>query len=183
MQSGSDAVLRRMRRRWGSRRFVDRCRLFQERLDRPAITTDVIVGFPGESDAEFNETIAVCREVGFSKIHIFPFSPRRGTPAAEMTMQVHPQVKQERVRELARVEASLRDAYFEKLRGMQLQVLVESPLGDNSVARRARSSPTPARMVGTSCRYAPVEVPAASAVVGELVTVVAAQAREGRIRA
>ncbi len=56
MQSGSDGVLRRMRRRWGSRRFIDRCRLVQERLDRPAITTDIIVGFPGETDAEFQET-------------------------------------------------------------------------------------------------------------------------------
>ncbi len=83
MQSGSDSVLRRMRRRWGSQRFIDRCRLVQERLDRPAITTDIIVGFPGETDAEFAETIATARAVGFSKIHIFPFSPRRGTPAAE----------------------------------------------------------------------------------------------------
>ena len=83
MQSGSDRVLRRMRRRWGSQRFIDRCRLLQERLDRPAITTDIIVGFPGETDAEFAETIATSRAVGFSKIHIFPFSPRRGTPAAD----------------------------------------------------------------------------------------------------
>src|SRR5688572_12833130 len=58
MQSGSDAVLSRMRRRWGSRRFVDRCRLVQERLEQPAITTDIIVGFPGETDQEFDETIA-----------------------------------------------------------------------------------------------------------------------------
>src|SRR4051812_8307025 len=84
MQSGSDSVLRRMHRRWGALRFWDRCELLKERLDRPAITTDVIVGFPGETDAEFAETVNVCRQVGFSKIHIFPFSPRRGTPAAEM---------------------------------------------------------------------------------------------------
>ena len=77
MQSGSDAVLRRMRRRWGAQRFIDRCRLVQERLDRPAITTDIIVGFPGETDREFQETIDAARAVGFSKIHIFPFSPRR----------------------------------------------------------------------------------------------------------
>ncbi len=90
MQSGSDAVLRRMRRRWGSQRFVDRCRLVRETLDRPAITTDIIVGFPGETDADFADTCRVAREVGFSKIHIFPFSPRRGTPAAEMPDQVPP---------------------------------------------------------------------------------------------
>jgi threonylcarbamoyladenosine tRNA methylthiotransferase MtaB len=68
LQSGSNGVLRRMRRRWGRERFSDRCNLFKERLDRPAITTDVIVGFPGETDAEFAETIATSRAVGFSKI-------------------------------------------------------------------------------------------------------------------
>ena len=99
-----------MRRRWGSQRFIDRCRLVQERLDRPAITTDIIVGFPGETDAEFQETIDASRAVGFSKIHIFPFSPRRGTPAAEMPNQVPKHVQQERSRELAAVEAELRDA-------------------------------------------------------------------------
>src|SRR3954462_14447069 len=88
MQSGSDSVLRRMHRRWGSQRFIDRCMLVKERLKLPAITTDIIVGFPGETDAEFGETIATAREVGFSKIHIFPFSPRRGTPAATMPKQV-----------------------------------------------------------------------------------------------
>jgi len=62
--------------------------LVKERLDRPAITTDIIVGFPGETDAEFVETVAAARAVGFSKIHIFPFSARRGTPAASMPNQV-----------------------------------------------------------------------------------------------
>src|SRR5207248_5180030 len=117
MQSGSDAVLRRMRRRWGSQRFVDRCRVVQERLDRPAITTDIIVGFPGETDAEFAETIAAARIAGFSKIHIFPFSPRRGTPAAEMPNRVPKHVQQERSRELAAVETELRDSYYHSLLG------------------------------------------------------------------
>jgi len=110
MQSGSDAVLRRMRRRWGAQRFVDRCRLVQERLDRPAITTDIIVGFPGETDADFQATIDVARTVGFSKIHIFPFSPRRGTPAVEMASQVPKLVQQQRSLKLAAIEAKLRDA-------------------------------------------------------------------------
>src|SRR3954468_23158989 len=126
MQSGSDSVLRRMRRRWGCQRFVDRCRLVQERLDRPAITTDIIVGFPGETDAEFADTIATSRTVGFSKIHIFPFSPRRGTPAAEMPNQVPKHVKQERSQELAAVEAEMRDSYYRGLIGRRLRVLAES---------------------------------------------------------
>ena len=152
MQSGSDSVLRRMRRRWGSQRFIDRCRLVQERLDRPAITTDIIVGFPGETDAEFAETIAAARDVGFSKIHIFPFSPRRGTPAAEMPDQVPKHVQQERSRELAAVEAELRDAYYRSLIGRRLRVLVETR------TRSERCAGGRAFGCGTSCRYATVEV-------------------------
>ena len=71
---GSETVLRRMQRRWGVQRFLDRCRLFQDSLDLPALTTDVIVGFPGETDSEFEETLQMCETIGFSKIHVFPFS-------------------------------------------------------------------------------------------------------------
>ena len=147
MQSGSDDVLRRMRRRWGSRRFIDRCRLACEVLDQPALTTDVIVGFPGETERDFEETCRVCDEVGFSKIHIFPFSARRTTPAAEMADQVDPQLKAERCRRLGEVEAGLRRRYFASLVGRELEVLVESP------------GETPGAMIGTACRYAPVELP------------------------
>ena len=148
MQSGSDAVLRRMRRRWGSRRFVDRCHLLRESLDRPALTTDIIVGFPGETDDDFGATCRVAEEVGFSKIHIFPFSPRRGTPAAEMAGQVDPTIKAERCRRLVEWERRLRDRYFDTLRGQPLQVLVES------MAERRGF------VLGTACRYAPVCLPA-----------------------
>ncbi len=170
MQSGSDSVLRRMRRRWGSRRFIDRCQLLKEQLDRPAITTDIIVGFPGETDAEFAETCETARQVGFSKIHIFPFSARRGTPAADMPAQLPKEVKQARGQELARVEAELQAAYFASLAGKRLRVLVESPLEDD-----------PERVVGTSCRYAPVELPNSLAACGEFVDVLAGSVHEGRI--
>jgi threonylcarbamoyladenosine tRNA methylthiotransferase MtaB len=160
MQSGSDSVLRRMRRRWGSQRFIDRCRLVQERLDRPAITTDIIVGFPGETDAEFAETIATSRAVGFSKIHIFPFSPRRGTPAAEMAKQVSRHVKQARWGELAAVEMELRDVYYRSLIGRPLRVLAETN--------------EDGRWLGTSCRYATVELPTGTGAEGQFVDVTAA---------
>jgi threonylcarbamoyladenosine tRNA methylthiotransferase MtaB len=172
MQSGSDSVLRRMRRRWGSRRFIDRCQMLKERLDRPAITTDIIVGFPGETEAEFAETCETARQVGFSKIHIFPFSARRGTPAADMPGQLSKQIKHDRGQELALVEAELQAAYFASLKGRGLRVLVESPLeGD------------PTRVVGTSCRYATVEMPRELANCGEFVDVTAGPAMDGRIRA
>jgi threonylcarbamoyladenosine tRNA methylthiotransferase MtaB len=174
MQSGSDSVLRRMRRRWGSRRFIGRCRLVQERLDRPAITTDVIVGFPGETDAEFAETIAVARAVGFSKIHIFPFSPRRGTPAADMPHQVPAHVKQERSRELAAVEAELRDTYYRALLGRSLRVLVET-------REQAARGDGPAVWLGTSCRYATVALPPGIGAEGSFVHAIAADVRAERI--
>lgn len=126
LQSGSEAVLRRMKRRWGVKRFVDRCRLVQEKLDLPAITTDMIVGFPGETDDEFEESLKTAREVGFSKIHIFPFSARKGTPAAEMPGALPNAVKKERGRLLAEVEQQCREAYFQQLVGRESQVLVEA---------------------------------------------------------
>lgn len=171
MQSGSDSVLRRMKRRWGSKRFIDRCAMFAESLDRPAITTDIIVGFPGETEAEFQETIETSRQVGFSKIHVFPFSARRTTPAATMPDQIPKQEKQRRVAELTRVEHELRDAYYTTLQGMRLRVLVETQLEGES------------RFVGTSCRYAPVELDASNDVVGEFVEVHASENGEGRILA
>jgi len=177
MQSGSDAVLWRMRRRWGSRRFVDRCRLVQETLHKPSITTDIIVGFPGETDAEFEETCAVAREVGFSKIHIFPFSARRGTPAFEMPGQLSKKLKSARRRHLADVETQTREQYFRSLVGERLRVLVEGTCDDQ-----------PDHVQGTACRYAPVRIGASHissgpSQSGELVDVVVRNVANGCLRA
>lgn len=160
LQSGSDPVLRRMRRRWGVKRFLDRCRLIRSLLEEPALTTDVIVGFPGETEADFQQTLAACREAGFSKVHVFPFSARKGTPAAEYENQVSPAEKSERVGRLMELERTLRRDYFERLIGRTLRVLVESPHPERADHR-----------AGTACRYAPVAVPASLAAPGELTTV------------
>lgn len=148
LQSGSDSVLRRMRRRWGTRMFLDRCRLIREALDEPALTTDVIAGFPGETADEFRQTLDTCREAGFSKIHAFPFSARRGTPAAEMANQVPKSLRDERVGRLGELERELRAAYFARLVGRDLELLVE---------KIERDGETTAAW-GTSCRYAPVRL-------------------------
>ena len=140
--------------------FLDRCALVRESLDNPAITTDIIVGFPGESEADFEATCRVSRECGFSKIHIFPFSPRKGTPAAEMREVVSPAVKSARCERLASLERELRDAYFRSLVGRRLTVLVEGP-----------SETVAGGWVGTSCRYAPVELLSGQVAPGELVDV------------
>jgi len=162
LQSGSDAVLRRMKRRWSVRSFADRCRLVRESLDRPAFTTDIMVGFPGETDEDFERTCQVVREVGFSKIHVFPFSPRLGTLAADMPNMIPKSVKSDRSKHLMAIERELRTEYFESLIGRSLRVLVESP-----------SEIHVDRVVGTSCRYAPVELPGGLQVCGKLVDVVA----------
>jgi threonylcarbamoyladenosine tRNA methylthiotransferase MtaB len=170
MQSGSDAVLRRMRRRWGARRFLDRCRFAAETLDQPAFTTDIIVGFPGETEEDFAATCDMTTAVGFSKIHIFPFSPRPGTPAAEMDGQVAPAIKADRCRRLGELEIELRDRYFRQLAGRRLRVLVESPVPDR-----------PGRMVGTSCRYAPVEMPGDVSLRRKFADVIGGAVIDGRI--
>ena len=170
MQSGSESVLRRMRRRWGPRRFLDRCLLARTMLDQPALTTDIIVGFPGETEADFQATCDLAREVGFSKIHIFPFSARPGTAAATMPDQVPPPVKADRCRRLAELEIELRDRYFRELIGRRLQVLVESPLPER-----------PGQMIGTACRYAPVELPGTTAMRRQFREVIAGSLCEGRI--
>lgn len=169
LQSGSDAVLRRMKRRWSVRHFIDRCRLVRETLDCPAFTTDIIVGFPGETDADFAATCRAAREVGFSKIHVFPFSARRGTPAANFADQVSPSVKAERGRQLAELESELRRDYLRSLAGRRLRVLVET----------ASATRSDSHVAGTSCRYAPVELAGGAHLCGALVDVVPTEVRDG----
>lgn len=172
MQSGSDAVLARMRRRWTSRRFIDRCLLVRESLDHPALTTDVIVGFPGETDADFEATCRAVEQVGFSKVHVFRFSARQGTPAAEMPNRVPGNVCQQRSTHLSQTAELLRTIYFESLVGRRMQVLAEVVESDRSGIVR-----------GTSERYVPVEMPGRVDSLGQLVWAVAAGVSSGRILA
>lgn len=158
LQSGSDAVLRRMRRRYSIKRFLEKVDQMRERLDRPAFTTDVIVGFPGETDADFEQTLEACRRAGFMKIHVFPFSARKGTPAAEFPDQVPPEVRKERGQQLAALERELARDYYGQLVGGRLEVLIE------------RESEQQAGWVrGTDRRYVPVELPGSADDFGEFV--------------
>jgi threonylcarbamoyladenosine tRNA methylthiotransferase MtaB len=145
LQSGSDRILKAMKRRYTSAGFLERCRRLRRALDQPAFTTDVIIGFPGETDADFEATCRVVREAGFCKIHIFTYSPRAGTPAAAMTEVVPSAVAAERRRRLLDLERELADAYLRSLQGRVLDVLVEG------------ADPRRTGWVrGTSCRFAPV---------------------------
>ncbi|MDA7858727.1 tRNA (N(6)-L-threonylcarbamoyladenosine(37)-C(2))-methylthiotransferase MtaB [Mariniblastus sp.] len=158
LQSGSDRILRGMKRRWTRRHIIDRCQLVKSELHLPAFTTDVIVGFPGETEDDFADTIDACRQIGFSKIHMFPFSPRKGTPAAGMEEQISKKIKSERGARIAALEKDLKREYFQNLVGEELQLLVEK-VNDNKT------------VTGTSCRYATVNAIAPNASENELITV------------
>ncbi len=158
LQSGSETVLRRMRRRYSVNRFLDRLAQLREAIPEPAFATDVIVGFPGETDQEFDATLAACVAAEFSKIHIFPFSARRTTPAASMPNQVSASVIRERVDQLARQERRLADRYHQRWVGRTVEVMVEHIPGARPGTQR-----------GTDARYLPVELPAQLSEVGCLV--------------
>jgi len=128
-QSGDDDILLLMRRRHSVdqfRRVVERLR---ERLPEIAITTDVIVGFPGESEERFENTYAFCREIGFSKIHVFPYSARAGTAAEKLPDHVSKEEKQRRARRLIELSAELASTYHRRMIGRTYRVLVERSPG------------------------------------------------------
>ena len=163
LQSGSDRILERMKRRYRSRGFLERCARLRKALDAPAFTTDVIVGFPGETEADFQDTLRVAEEAGFAKMHIFSYSPRAGTPAAEFSDPVPPPVIDERRLRLLELEARLGHAYRRSLVGRRLDVLVEGA-----------DPQAPGHVWGTSCRYVPVSFRGhAPALVGRLAPVTA----------
>ncbi|HYF00096.1 MAG TPA: tRNA (N(6)-L-threonylcarbamoyladenosine(37)-C(2))-methylthiotransferase MtaB [Planctomycetota bacterium] len=125
LQSGDDGILRAMRRRYNARQFVEACERVAGRVKDPAFTTDVIVGFPGETEEAFANTMAVCRRVGFSRLHIFPYSRRRGTDAAARP-DLPGRVKKERLRRLEALAAELTDAYARRFLGREVEVLLEN---------------------------------------------------------
>ena len=129
MQSGDDAVLRRMKRRWPSGPYIERALSLRRMIPRVALTTDIIVGFPGETDAEFQRTCEVAEQVRFAKIHIFRYSRRPGTEAAEMKDQVPEPVKKARAAELARIAGRLRAEYARSLVGSAVTALTEERCG------------------------------------------------------
>ncbi|MEN6428714.1 MAG: tRNA (N(6)-L-threonylcarbamoyladenosine(37)-C(2))-methylthiotransferase MtaB [Phycisphaerales bacterium] len=136
LQSGSNAVLRRMARPYTADEFRAKVALVKSRLDRPAITTDIIVGFPGETDAEFEETVALAQEVGFAKMHVFAFSPRKGTAAATMRPRIAPAIIKARSKILRDLDQDLQCHFRAQFLGETAQVLIEEN-ADGSPAGRA----------------------------------------------
>jgi threonylcarbamoyladenosine tRNA methylthiotransferase MtaB len=132
LQSGADPVLARMRRPYTCDDFRAKADLIRTRLDRPAITTDIIVGFPGETDADFQQTLALAREVTFAKIHVFPFSPRPGTAAARMQPKIPPDVTKRRSQILRDLDRDLQRRFREQFIDQTARVLIETANGTPS---------------------------------------------------
>ena len=126
MQSGCDATLKRMNRKYDTARYLESVELLNRHFHRPAVTTDMIVGFPGETEEEFSTSLDFIRKCGFAQMHLFPYSIRPGTPAAKME-QVSAQVKEERARRAAEVAARMHRDYLEGCVGEVYPVLFEQP--------------------------------------------------------
>ncbi|MDM8234833.1 tRNA (N(6)-L-threonylcarbamoyladenosine(37)-C(2))-methylthiotransferase MtaB [[Ruminococcus] torques] len=125
LQSGCDAVLKRMNRKYTSGEYYEKCRILRKYFDAPALTTDVIVGFPGETEAEFQESYDFVDKVDFYETHIFKYSKREGTKAASMPDQVDEQIKAQRSARLIELGEKKRKAYEKKIIGRTVEVLVE----------------------------------------------------------
>jgi tRNA-2-methylthio-N6-dimethylallyladenosine synthase len=139
LQSGSSRVLKAMRRTYNRQRYMDRVALIREHVPDCALTTDIIVGFPGETEAEFAETLEVVDEVGYDGAFTFIFSPRRGTEAAEMGDRVSHPVKRERMQRLVELVQRRARERAQRFVGRTVQVLVEGPSRTDPSRLRGRT--------------------------------------------
>jgi MiaB/RimO family radical SAM methylthiotransferase len=162
LQSGSDAVLRRMNRQYRRDDFLGMINRVRANFDRPAITTDIIAGFPGESHADFEQTIDVAKRAEFIHIHAFPFSPRPGTAAARWTGDfIHPSIANERMDRLAEISKTHSLGFRRRFVGETMEVAVESDSHDG-MTRHGRCE-----------RYFDVEFPGdGSVATGDLANIV-----------
>lgn len=161
LQSGSDSVLGQMRRQYTAGQFLQKTDMIKSKLDKPAITTDVIVGFPGETDEDFEQTLSLAEKVGFSRIHVFSFSARKGTAAEKMKPKVNTRIIKRRAGNLQKLANELAYQYRKQFPGQTAQVLIER-VDDNKTA------------TGRAERYFQVNIPNAPGGVrkNELVSVI-----------
>ncbi len=127
LQSGCDSVLKRMNRHYTTQEYLNKCQLLREGFNQPAITTDVIVGFPGETEEEFAATMAFVEQVHFYEMHVFPYSRRQGTVADRMPDQVPESVKKERSHQMLALVERMSQEYRDSFVGQEVSVLLEEP--------------------------------------------------------
>ena len=162
IQSGSDTVLKRMRRKYTMEFFANRLDRLRNALPDLAITSDVIVGFPGETEEEFMETYNFIREQRFSELHVFPYSKRTGTPAARMDHQVDEEVKNARVHRLITLNDQLAVEYSSKFEGEVLDIIPEEAYKLDSTSDMVE---------GYTDNYLKVVIPGSEDLIGKLVRV------------
>lgn len=126
LQSGDDLILKRMNRNYTSSQYLEILDSIRSKIDLPSFTTDIMVGFPGEKEVHFENTIYVGKKAGFSRIHIFPFSIRKGTPAAKMEDHCHPQIIKNRKEQMEDIANIMALAYKGQFLNRQVEVLVEA---------------------------------------------------------
>lgn len=133
LQSGSERILKLMDRKYTKDEYEDKINKLREARPNINLTTDVIVGFPGETEEDFLECVDYCKKIGFSKIHVFPFSKREGTKAAGMSNQLDNAIKKQRARRLIEIDDKLQKEYNDKFLGTKVNVLVEEVIDGKSV--------------------------------------------------
>ncbi|MFY9214871.1 MAG: tRNA (N(6)-L-threonylcarbamoyladenosine(37)-C(2))-methylthiotransferase MtaB, partial [Tissierellaceae bacterium] len=130
LQSGSNSVLKRMNRKYSKEEYREKVDLIRSYMPDAGITTDIIVGFPGESDEEFIETLEFVKNIRFSRIHVFKYSPRKGTPAAKYKDQVHGTIKSQRSESLIKLAEQMMREFNYRFLGKKMEVLFEKIDGD-----------------------------------------------------
>lgn len=128
LQSGSNRILKKMNRKYTREEYMDKVRLIREYMPDAGITTDIIVGFPGETELDFRETMEFVKEIGFSRIHVFKYSPRKGTPAAKYDNQVHGKIKNKRSRELIALGEALTEEFNGRFIDRYMDILYEEEI-------------------------------------------------------
>ncbi len=162
LQSGCDKTLRAMNRKYTTKEFSECVRLLRKCFDNPAITTDIITGFPGETEEDFLETMAFAEATGFSQIHVFPFSRRKGTVADRMKEQLSEAVKKERADRLIKAAERLKEDYYRAFLGKEAEILVETVTEEDGILFAK----------GHSARYGGYLFPVDSDRSGQAVTVI-----------
>ena len=155
LQSGSDTVLKRMNRKYDCKQFLSKINLIKKACPNVTLTTDVIVGFPGECEEEFNETYNFIKKCGFHMLHVFPFSSREGTLASKMKDQIDPKIKKSRALKLIELSNELWDKYTAQFVGQEVEVLVEQYQNGYNI--------------GHTSNYLEVKIPSEHSLVGEVV--------------
>lgn len=159
LQAGDDDVLKRMRRKYTTAQFSEKMAKVREALPGVALTTDVIVGFPGETEEQFENSYRFIQKIGFAEMHVFPYSMRTGTPAARMPNQIPEEVKHQRVAKLLELNKELQLAYSSQFVGEVLEVIPE---------RSYKEAPDSGQIMGYSDNYLNVVFPGDESMIGKI---------------